>query len=278
VFGVGTIDARDPAHAELATPTGGKPPKPKTGAPHADPIRVQQALVGCVPDLDRAVAVLMQRLDVDTGADAFAAFLQSWRNGNESFYEALDRTAGTKDSVFFFDVMLDDFRGQFGGARGELSVRDGLAAAHDALHAGFLSYRQYRGFREAVAWSLVLPPAVPLPARLQRYETKVGGAYSLRQQVVMVSAALDHDLAKVLAAITTTAPPLPKPIWSVAYDPYAAWNAKFVELQQTMIDRAGSTDAFLARALVDRLTLATAIAEASKKAIADAGTLGAKPH
>ena len=35
--------------------------------------------------------------------------LETWRNGSESFYHALDRTAGTEESVFFYDAMLGDF-------------------------------------------------------------------------------------------------------------------------------------------------------------------------
>jgi hypothetical protein len=146
-----------------------------------------------------------------------AAFLQSWRNGDESFYEGLDRTAGTKDSVFFFDAMLGDFRGLFAGGAsdGGATLPGGPQQAHDALHDAFLAYRQYRGFREAVAHALVLPPDVPLPARLHRYEERVAGGYSLRQQVVMV--------------------------------------------QATMIERAGSTDAFLERAETERRELATTL-------------------
>ena len=111
---------------------------------------------------DRALARLMYQLDTDTRADQFAAFLHAWRNGEESFYEALDRTAGTKDAVFFYDAMLGDFRQQFGGG-GAPAMGRGLQQAHDDLHDAFLAYRQYRGFREAVAWSLVLPPGRALP-------------------------------------------------------------------------------------------------------------------
>jgi hypothetical protein len=125
----------------------------RNSPPDATPLR--QALQGCVPDGDRALAGLLQRLDADPRADTFAAFLQSWRNEDESFYEALDRTAGTEQSVFFFDVMLDDFHAQFSGAGHGVSLGSGKQREHDALHDAFLAYRQYRGFREAVAFSLM---------------------------------------------------------------------------------------------------------------------------
>jgi hypothetical protein len=203
--------------------------------------------------------------------DAFAAFLQGWRNGDESFYEALDRTAGTKDSVFFYDAMLDDFRGHFGKGDGGQRLGGGLRTAHDALHDAFLAYRQYRGFREAVAWSLLLPPTTTLPVRLARYEAKAAGAYSLREQVVMVSEALDHDVDAIVAAALAGAPPLPQPVWSAAYDPYPAWSATFVSLQTRMIERAGSTDAFLERAQARRTALDAALRQRARAAL-DAAT------
>jgi hypothetical protein len=268
LFGVGAIAPRDGKPAAPAQKPG-KPaarPAAKPGAaapapPHAcDGAPLHQALLGVVPDADRALAELERRLDSDTGADEFAAFLQTWRNDDESFYEALDRTAGTKDSVFFFDAMLSDFRAQFGSGKGAAALGGGLQVAHDALHDAFLAYRQYRGFREAVAWSLVLPPDAPLPLRLQRYEAKAAGAYSLRQQVTLVAAALDHDLDRLVATILETAPRLPRPVWCDAYDPYPAWTATFQSLLPRMIDAAGSSDEFLARTEAARRELATSLA------------------
>lgn len=248
-FGLGTIVA-----AGEAAKAAGKP-----GAGKADPIVLRQALLGCLPDADKALAALLRRLDVDVRGDAFAAFLQGWRNGDESFYEVLDRTAGTKDSVFFYDAMLDDFRGQFGKGDAGQRLGGGLQTAHDALHDAFLAYRQYRGFREALAWSLALPPATPLPARLARYETKADGAYSLREQALMACEALDHDVDALVAAALADAPPLPQPVWSAGYDPYPAWTARFTALQARMIEREGSTDAFLRRAVARREALAQAV-------------------
>ena len=243
-FGLGTFEPR---------PGAAKPGKA------ADPLVLQQAMAGIVPDADKALAVLLRRLDRDTRGDDFAAFLHSWRNGTESFYEALDRTAGTKESVFFYDAMLGDFTACFSG-KGEQRLTGGLQQAHDALHDAFLAYRQYRGFREAVAWTLVLPPDVALPTRLRRYEEKTPGSYSLRQQVLMVAAAFDHDLEKLIDTIVEDAPPLPQPIWAKAYDPYPKWNARFQSLQARMIERAGSTDEFLAAATKARADLAKGLA------------------
>ena len=273
-FGLGTITVRPPAAA------GGKPAKPAPAKPANKPaaggtsdpeqVGLQQALAGLAPDVDHALAVLLRELDHDPRGDTFAVFLQSWRNEDESFYEALDRTAGTPDSVFFFDVMLDDFRGRFGHGQGPAKLGGGLQVAHDALHDAFLSYRQYRGFREAMAWSFVLPPDLPLPARLARYEAKVEGSYSLRQQVTMVAARFDHDPARLVAAIRAAAPPLPEPLWHAKYDPYPPWLAVFQELQPAMIERHGSTDACLAAAEAERRAASQAVAAAARELLQQA--------
>jgi hypothetical protein len=278
LFGVGTIVqcSGKPLPAAAAKP-GAKPAAKPAKAAAPDLVPLHQALLGGAPDADKAVAALLQQLDHDHGADAFAAFLQSWRNGDESFYEALDRTAGSKDGVFFYDAMLGDFRTHFGRGKEGAAIGSSLQAAHDALHEAFLVYRNYRAFREAVAWSLVLPPDVPLPARLARYEAKVPGAYSLRQQVLMVAAALDHDVAKVVAAVNEGAAALPTPLWSGKHDPYATWTPKFMALQATMIERAGSTDAFLQRAEGERRELATALAKLAADCV-DAAIGTGKAH
>lgn len=223
---------------------------------------VHTALLGMLPDTDLAIAELERQLDRDTGADRFAAFLESWRNGDESFYEALDRTAGTADSVFFYDAMLGDFTAQF-AATGDRALA-GLQAQHDALHAAFLAYRQYRAFREALAWSLVLPPDLPLPAHLARYEAKVPGAYSLREQAILVLAVSAGDPREVVRRVVAGAPPLPQPLWQAPYDPYPQWNEVFAAALPTMIDRGGDTDAFLRQVLADRAATAAAIRSAAR--------------
>ena len=267
LFGVGTI-VRSSGKPLAATPAAaGKPAKKPADGKGVDLVPLHQALLGGCPDADKVVAVLLQQLDHDHGGDAFAAFLQSWRNGDESFYEALDRTAGTKDSVFFYDVMLGDFRTHFGKGKDAAAIGSSLQQAHDALHEAFLVYRNYRAFREAVAWSLVLPPDVPLPPRLARYEAKAEGSYSLRQQVVMVAAAVGHDLGKVVAMVNDGAPALPQPLWTGKHDPYATWVPKFAALQETMIRHSGSTDSFLQQAEDERRRLAQKLAELGAAAV-----------
>ena len=250
VFGLGTIETDETA--------GSGRPARDAAVRKAD---LLAALLGVWPHADRAAAALLRELDLDTSADRYAAFLDSWRNGDESFYEALDRTAGTKDSVFFYDAMLGDFTSTF--AKGDDAIK-GLKAAHDALHQAFLSYRQYRAFREAVAWSLVLPPDRPLPAHLQRYEQKTSGTYSLREQAQMVLAACDFDPRKVVDLVKASAAPLPSPLWRSLYDPFPRWSDAFQQAQAKMIESAGSTDAFLAQAQQGLRAAADAIRAAAR--------------
>ena len=218
-------------------------------------IGVELPLLGMLPGTDLALSELEHELDSDRSADEFAAFLEMWRNGDESFYEALDRTSGTKDSVFFYDVMLGDFVGAFVKGRDDAAkdVKKGLNASHDALHEAFLCYRQYRAFREALALSLLLPPDVPLPQRLSRYEAKQGGSYSLREQVTMMLALHGYDPMAVVKLVVASAEPMPEPLWSKPHDPYPAWGKLFADAMPAMLAAASSTDAYLQQAIAKRL-------------------------
>lgn len=230
---------------------------------------VELMLLGTLPDADVVAADLQARMDHDRSADDFMRFLELWRNGDESFYEALDRTAGTQDSVFFYDAMLGDYVSEFGRGKTEAAkqIKKSLDAAHDALHDSFLRYRQYRAFREAVALSLVLPPDVPLPPRLRRYEEKGQGQYSLRQQVAMVLAVQGWDPRRVAARIKETAPPLPSPLWSASYDPYPGWEQVFQGAMAEMISASGDTTKFLEAAEEQWLRQANALRLATRAAL-----------
>lgn len=237
---------------------------------------VELMLLGTLPGADLVVADAQARMDHDRSADGFMRFLELWRNGDESFYEALDRTAGTQDSVFFYDAMLADYVSEFGRGKTEAAkqIKKSLDAAHDALHDSFLRYRQYRAFREAVALSLVLPPDVPLPPNLRRYEEKGQGQYSLRQQVTMVLAVQGWDPRRVAARIQETAQPLPDPLWSAGYDPYPAWDKVFQGAMPEMISASGDTAKFLRGAEEQWLQQANALRLAARAALELPGASG----
>lgn len=248
----------------VAPPKGHRADPGREAAEHA----LRLALLGARPDADRVLAALLRDLDTDRSADRFAAFLESWKNGDETFYEALDRTAGTQDSVFFYDAMLHEYTGAFAKGKDGKVVLRSLQAAHDALHDSFLAYRQYRAFREAIAWSLVLPPDLPLPEPLRRYEAPVEGAFSLRQQVRMLYAVHGGDPREVVRLVTAHADPLPEPLWSAKYDPYAKWNAAFAAALPTMTERAGNTDAFASQVREEDAAEASSLQAAALHALA----------
>ena len=233
-------------------------------------------LLGMLPETDLIVADLESRMDSERSADPFMRFLELWRNGDESFYEALDRTAGTKDSVFFYDAMLGDYVSEFGKGKSEASkqIARSLDAAHDALHESFLAYRQYRAFREALALSMVLPPDVPLPAHLARYERTAPGLYSLRQQATMMLALYDNDPRQVAQLVSGSAAPLPTPLWSGSYDPYPAWNALFQQAIPDMVEASGETTKFLEEAERQRVARAEQLRLLARGVLGAAGSRG----
>lgn len=172
------------------------------------------ALRGLHPDTDLALAGALAELDVSGDADQLALFLEGWRNGQESFYRALDRTAGTKEAVFYFDAMLGEFQNRFApkGTPGGEALKS-LRQLHDALHDAFLAYRQYRGMREAAACAAILPVEVPLPRFLARYDSARAG-YALRDDLLILAALDGHDPLPGLQGIHATMAPLPVPLWS----------------------------------------------------------------
>lgn len=171
---------------------------------------------GLLPDLDLAIAGIQHELDTERGADRFQSFLESWRNGDESFYVALDRTAGTDKAVFFFDAMLAEFAHLFADeAKRDHELERSLKRKHDALVDAFLAYRQYRALREAASFALVMPGSVRLPAHLARYETAAGG-YSFRDDLAILLQLSAGSLPEVVATVAAATPPLPQPLWSTS--------------------------------------------------------------
>lgn len=227
-------------------------------------------LKGHLPDLDQALAAILHRLDGDRSADQFSRLLESWRYGPESFYDALDRTAGTDRSVFFYDAMLDDFILRCVPKRHAdyRALRSSLQQAHDALHTAFLTYRQYRAFREAAALSLLLPPGTELPASLSRYDDAAGSMYSTREQLSMLLCAAKQDIVAVITGITKSAKALPRSLWDENYDPFPAF--------QSLVDRIPSPGRLASQERGILTTSQRLVAEAARTALFE--SLGARGH
>jgi hypothetical protein len=231
------------------------------------------ALRGLHPDLDLALAGALAELDVDSEADKLALFLESWRNGQESFYRALDRSAGTKEAVFYFDAMLGEFQARFApkGTPGGEELKS-LKQLHDALHDAFLVYRQYRAMREAAACTAVLPFTIRLPRCLQRYDTSKEG-YALRDDLLILAEIDGHDPLPGLRMIHETMTALPRPLWSTQgkYEALQPFQRSFdLRLKKSIADHqeAGflSSEVLRGAAAGERLEVANRIRELAKAA------------
>jgi hypothetical protein len=229
-------------------------------------------LEGTVPEFELVIAEVQRRLDIDPTADLYARFLETWRNwgpyGEESFYEALDRTAGTPEEVFFYDAMLADFVGNFAP---DVGKRWPLQKQHDTNQQAFLAYRQYRGFIEAVSYTLVTPPDVALPQRLERYDygSVAAGLYSLRHQLDLLVEFADGDVENVVAELREFLGkhPMPKELWS-GYDPMDALRADFRERVNRRVAGTGrSGDELFEKQRAERAALADQIRTATTRAL-----------
>lgn len=234
------------------------------------------ALRGIVPEADLALAAFQHELDTQRGADQLQSFLEAWRNGQESFYSALDRTAGTGEAVFFFDAMLDEFTRRFGLQVGRGPDRaTALNKAHASLRLAFLTYRQYRALREVVAFTLVLPPDVALPGHLARYEQKVDDQLSMREDVLILLHLDEDSPDHVLKLVLDTAPPLPDPLWSTngTYEGLHALQQAFARrvAERLRAAQEGSTAAWLAAARAAGTRVAGQVRAGALAALTDAG-------
>lgn len=233
-------------------------------------------LDGMPPDLDLALARVLAELDQDKSADEFGLFLESWRNGDESFYRALDRTAGTSKEVFYYDVMLNEFNARF--TKNEELIKfpkskKGLQQVHDELHAAFLTYRQYRALREATALSLLLPVQWALPKNLKRYEEKPEGPgqLSTRDELQILLHYNKFDLRRTIADFCAASPSMPSPLWSGNYDPVSPFLGMFTKRAGELYGSAGSPEAALKLYRDARDASAKAVVRATEIALRDAG-------
>ena len=217
---------RDWFHVDKPKATG--PIEPKDVAPEN---QLTWILAGHPAEVELAIAAIQSDLDVDRSRDKLSRFLEYWRNGREPFYDALDRTAGTKEAVFFYDAMLSEFTAKLAP---ELQKARTLSEKHDRLHEAFLTLRQYRRFIEAV--SLTLVSTDPFPARLKEFDySVVAGSAQVRDAIEIVLASHKGDVAKAVEALKAVlvANPMPAELWG-KYDPASIFTRWFVQNSGTI--------------------------------------------
>ena len=81
------------------------------------------------------------------------------------------------------------------------------------------TYRAYRGVRELIALSLILPSDVRLPEQLaKRYEDNGGNAYSTRDVIELLLAAHDGDVGATMRTILTHLEQMPTVLWKPRFN------------------------------------------------------------
>jgi hypothetical protein len=213
-FAYGDIAAREPVPSKRGTSKR----KKRRARMLAE---LEDLLAGHAIDSGYALAALLRELDNDRSADDHAVFLDSWRNGAETFYQALERTAGSGKGVFCYDAMLSDWVRRCVPKSSE--DRKTLIRSMDNTQAAFYqtaaTYRAYRSVRELVALSLILPPDVRLPELLaKRYEDNGGNAYSTRDVIDLILAAHDGDVAATVRTILSHLERMPPVPWNPGFN------------------------------------------------------------
>lgn len=233
-FGLGTVEP-----IEITGPDGRRLSRSKQAAErHAR--ELDAMLEGRLPGLDRALASLLRELDDERAMDLEAAFLESWTNGAETFYEALDRTAGRMEGVFHYDAMLEEWsRYCVPKDHPDRAVfRRGLDEQIRGFQEAFLSYRSYRSVREMLALALLLGPDDRLPEPLGRYESNGGdGTHSTRECVEVVLSVHGRDPRAVVAAFLANAERLADAPWRARHEAWRGVDRMFEDAR----DRAAAT-------------------------------------
>lgn len=206
------------------------------------------------PSLTPIAGRLLASIDTDRSVQCFAAFLGRWRNGEESFYQALVRTAGSGEGVFHYDAMFAEWQ-RTCVPKGDAAIATFRRSTDDAqrgFRKSFEAYWHYRSLREAFVASVLLDPDVPLPAGLQRFEQALAGGYSMRDCFVLLAALHHDDVLAMAEAFVTAMRPMPERHWSSDDHVYEDFQAMFAAALPRMLELAPHTDQLLAQSK-DRL-------------------------
>lgn len=208
-------------------------------------------------ELGSAFAALLARMDVERGFDDVAGLLETWRNGEESMYEALDRTAGSGEAVFHYDVMIDDFvrhcvPADHPDRRNFIASRD---AARGGFQRAFTAWCGRRSTLEMVALACLLGPDTPLPGRLARYEQVEPGSHSMRELVELIVIAHRGDVRAACDAIVAEFAPLTTAPWQADREGWRAVLAAYRRIEPQLLADGRSTFEQLAASRATRREL-----------------------
>ncbi|MBK8975476.1 MAG: hypothetical protein IPM29_06090 [Planctomycetes bacterium] len=261
-FGAGTVD-----DLELRDERGRVVTRTRRAARLRE-LELEAMLDGRLPDLDAALATLLARLDDQRGFDREAVFLDAWTNGAESFFDALDRTAGREEGVFHYDAMLDEWLDHCVPA--DHADRSRFRRGQDELLRGFqdafVSYRSYRSVREMLALTLVLAPDDPLPAPLDRYEMNGGAGHSTRECVDVVLAVCDDDPRRVAELFLEHAEALQAEPWESRHEAWRGIGRMFDAVRERAMATGCSTFELAARSRQHRLAVRELVGRVARTA------------
>lgn len=237
--------------------------------------QLEDLLAGLPLDVDLAFAAILRELDDDRSADAHAVFLDSWHHGAETFYHALERTAGGK-GVFCYDAMLTDWVRRCvpkNHPERKAMIRS-LDATHTAFFRAAATYRSYRSVREMVALSLVLAPDQRMPEQLaRRYEDNGGGVgYSTRDVVSLLLAANEGDIAATVRSILSHVEGMPEDSWHSGFNAVHGIYATHKALMGKLTAGGRHTDQILANEKLRRKALRDRVAGIARAAFVKAVT------
>lgn len=224
-------------------------------------------------DVGQALAGMMRDLDNERSADRHAVFLNSWHNGTETFYQALARAAGGREGVFCYDTMLGDWvRSCVGKKHPEYkSMIKSLDASQQAFYRMASTYRSYRGLREMVALSLVLPSDQRLPESLARlYQDNAGQGYSTRDNIILLLAAHVGDVDATVKTILNHLESMPIDTWHAGFQPVHGIYAAFKKLMPKLVAGGLHTDKVLALKKLESKTLQDRISQIARAALVKA--------
>ncbi len=231
---------------------------------------IEDLLAGNAIDSDYALAAILRELDNDRSADDHAVFLDSWKNGAETFYQALERTAGNGTGVFCYDAMLSDWVKRCIPKKHEdrKAMIRSLSDTHTAFYRMAATYRAYRSVRELIALSLILPSDVRLPEQLaKRYEDNGGNAYSTRDVIELLLAAHDGDVGATVRTILTHLEQMPPVLWKPGFNSVQGLYHAQDALMAKIIAGGRHSDQTLAQQKAKRVDLRNTIANVACDAL-----------
>gem|GEM_PF-4694717 len=249
VFGKRRVEPFEPSWKQWKPRTSGEKALKARLSLEADEFALRALLRGYPPYLDLSLAGLLKDLDQDHRLDRFAFFLETYSKESFDFYQAMDETSRNEQSLFYYDSMILAwirycFKDQ--PALQKQLRKKSMAELRSTLFKSFISYRRYRGLREALALSLLLRPEDSFPENLERYDPKnPGDQYFTREESLMLLGLKDFKIAPFLQEIKKGLPKIQFPLFAHPNKQIQAVNTAYDRNMEKISRLRGTTDQYL---------------------------------